>query len=271
MRRFSADLKRNQADLGYALLLLPLYDHPASADPCEIDAAAWSTVPNVPVFFWCFRLMVGLGLYFIALFATAFLSGDTPSALSGIPVSQARFLQLAPALDRHRSGLDCRRVRQANLGRSMACYPSIPRRYRAPRWGNVWLSLSGFVIFYLCFGRRGRLSSGAHRYDAGLTDWDTRREHAAMSYEILRVIWWLLLGVLLVGFAITDGFDLGLGASFTFLGRTDAERRALLASVERFGKEIRFGLCWAAGRQFAAWPLLYAACSKDCIWPCFSC
>jgi cytochrome d ubiquinol oxidase subunit II len=79
-----------------------------------------------------------------------------------------------------------------------------------------------------------------------------------VSYESLRVIWWLILGVLLVGFAITDGFDLGLGASFTFLGRTDAERRALLASVEPVweGNQVWFVL--GGGSAFAAWPLLYA-------------
>jgi cytochrome d ubiquinol oxidase subunit II len=79
-----------------------------------------------------------------------------------------------------------------------------------------------------------------------------------VSYESLRVIWWLLLGILLVGFAITDGFDLGLGASFTFLGRTDAERRALLASVEPVweGNQVWFVL--GGGSAFAAWPLLYA-------------
>jgi cytochrome d ubiquinol oxidase subunit II len=79
-----------------------------------------------------------------------------------------------------------------------------------------------------------------------------------MSYETLRVIWWLILGVLLVGFAITDGFDLGLGASFTFLGRTDAERRALLVSVEPVWEGNQVWLVLGGGSAFAAWPLLYA-------------
>ena len=79
-----------------------------------------------------------------------------------------------------------------------------------------------------------------------------------MSYEVLRVLWWLILGVLLMGFAITDGFDLGLGASFTFLGRTDAERRVLLSTVEPVweGNQVWFVL--GGGSAFAAWPLLYA-------------
>src|SRR5208282_1320658 len=65
-------LDAHQADLGYAFLLLRYTDNPAQATPQQIDAAAWSTVPNVPVLFWSFRVMVGLGLFFIALFATAF-------------------------------------------------------------------------------------------------------------------------------------------------------------------------------------------------------
>lgn len=80
-----------------------------------------------------------------------------------------------------------------------------------------------------------------------------------LDYETLRVIWWLLLGALLMGFAITDGFDLGVGALFRFLGRTDAERRALLASIEPVwdGNQVWFIL--GGGAVFAAWPLLYAA------------
>jgi cytochrome bd ubiquinol oxidase subunit II len=80
----------------------------------------------------------------------------------------------------------------------------------------------------------------------------------SLTYESLRVIWWLILGLLLMGFAITDGFDLGLGASFTILGRTDAERRALLSSVEPVweGNQVWFVL--GGGSAFAAWPLLYA-------------
>jgi cytochrome d ubiquinol oxidase subunit I len=61
----------HQRDLGYGLLLLRFVNNPADATPDQIELAAWSTVPNVPVLFWCFRIMVGLGLFFIALFAVA--------------------------------------------------------------------------------------------------------------------------------------------------------------------------------------------------------
>jgi cytochrome bd ubiquinol oxidase subunit II len=81
---------------------------------------------------------------------------------------------------------------------------------------------------------------------------------ALLDYATLRVIWWLILGVLLIGFAITDGFDLGLGASFTFLGRTDAERRALLSTVEPVWEGNQVWFILGGGSAFAAWPLLYA-------------
>jgi len=79
------------------------------------------------------------------------------------------------------------------------------------------------------------------------------------DYETLRLIWWAILGTLLIGFAVMDGFDLGVGATFRFLGRTDEERRALLESIEPVwdGNQVWFIL--AGGAVFAAWPLLYAA------------
>lgn len=79
------------------------------------------------------------------------------------------------------------------------------------------------------------------------------------DYEFLRLAWWLLLGALLIGFAVMDGFDLGVGTLFRFLGRDDAERRALLEAIEPVwdGNQVWFIL--GGGAVFAAWPLLYAA------------
>ncbi len=79
------------------------------------------------------------------------------------------------------------------------------------------------------------------------------------DYGTLRFIWWLILGALLIGFAVMDGFDLGVGASFRFIGRNDEERRALLESIEPVwdGNQVWFIL--SGGAVFAAWPLLYAA------------
>ena len=61
------------ADLGYALLLKRYVDDPRQATPEQIDKAAWDTVPNVPTLFWSFRIMVGLGMFFILLTATFFI------------------------------------------------------------------------------------------------------------------------------------------------------------------------------------------------------
>ena len=79
------------------------------------------------------------------------------------------------------------------------------------------------------------------------------------DYETLRVIWWLLLGALLIGFAVTDGFDLGVGALFRWLGRSDEERRALLEAIEPVWDGNQVWLLLGGGAVFAAWPLLYAA------------
>lgn len=80
-----------------------------------------------------------------------------------------------------------------------------------------------------------------------------------LNYETLRVIWWLILGVLLIGFAVTDGFDMGVCAIFRFVGRNDDERRALLESVEPVWEGNQVWFILGGGAAFAAWPLLYAA------------
>jgi len=67
-----AQFDAHRADLGYGLLLLRYVKDPAQATAEQVEQAAWSTVPDVPVLFWCFRIMVALGFFFIALFATAF-------------------------------------------------------------------------------------------------------------------------------------------------------------------------------------------------------
>jgi cytochrome d ubiquinol oxidase subunit I len=67
-----ANLERNSDDLGYALLLKRIRPDILNATPEEITQAAWNTVPAVSPLFWSFRIMVGLGFYFIALFVVAF-------------------------------------------------------------------------------------------------------------------------------------------------------------------------------------------------------
>ncbi|XBS70963.1 cytochrome d ubiquinol oxidase subunit II [Acerihabitans sp. KWT182] len=79
------------------------------------------------------------------------------------------------------------------------------------------------------------------------------------DYEVLRLIWWVLIGVLLIGFAVTDGFDMGVGMLIRFIGRTDTERRVLINTVAPHWEGNQVWLITAGGALFAAWPMVYAA------------
>lgn len=80
-----------------------------------------------------------------------------------------------------------------------------------------------------------------------------------IDYALLRELWWLLLGVLLIGFALTDGYDLGLGAILRLIGRDDVERRMALEAIEPNWEGNQVWFILGGGAVFAAWPLLYAA------------
>jgi cytochrome d ubiquinol oxidase subunit II len=79
------------------------------------------------------------------------------------------------------------------------------------------------------------------------------------DYEMLKLIWWLFVGVLLVGFAVMDGFDMGVTALLPFLGKTDDERRVIINAVGPVWEGNQVWLITAGGAIFAAWPLVYAA------------
>lgn len=80
-----------------------------------------------------------------------------------------------------------------------------------------------------------------------------------VDYEILRLIWWLFLGVLLIGFAIMDGFDLGVATLLPFVARTDVERRIAINTVGPVWDGNQVWLILGGGAIFAAWPAIYAA------------
>ncbi|KGJ05305.1 cytochrome d ubiquinol oxidase subunit II (plasmid) [Paracoccus versutus] len=82
--------------------------------------------------------------------------------------------------------------------------------------------------------------------------------HELLTYETLRVIWWVLLGVLLIGFAATDGFDLGVGMLLPFAGQTDMERRVVINTIGPVWEGNQVWLVLGGGAIFAAWPPLYA-------------
>lgn len=82
--------------------------------------------------------------------------------------------------------------------------------------------------------------------------------HELIDYSTLKLIWWLLLGVLLIGFAATGGFDMGVGTLLPFIGETDAERRVAIGSIDATWEGNQVWFILGGGAIFAAWPPLYA-------------
>jgi cytochrome d ubiquinol oxidase subunit I len=141
-----AILAAHDKDLGYALLLKRFIDDPRKATPDQIQQAANSTIPNVPVLFWSFRIMVACGVYFILLFSYSFWL-STKRKLD----SKRWYLKLAlwslplPWI-------------AAELGWIVAEYGRQPWAIEgilptslgvsSVTAGQVWTSLAGFVLFY---------------------------------------------------------------------------------------------------------------------------
>jgi hypothetical protein len=82
--------------------------------------------------------------------------------------------------------------------------------------------------------------------------------HELIDYQTLRLIWWLLIGVLLIAFALTDGFDLGVGMLLPFVAKTDTERRIAINTIGPVWEGNQVWLILGGGAVFAAWPPLYA-------------
>ncbi|MBI1283942.1 MAG: cytochrome d ubiquinol oxidase subunit II [Thiobacillus sp.] len=87
-----------------------------------------------------------------------------------------------------------------------------------------------------------------------------------MDYETLKLVWWLLIGVLLVGFAIMDGHDMGMGVLLPFVGKNDLERRAVINTVAPHWDGNQVWFITAGGAIFAAWPLVYATAFSGFYW-----
>lgn len=79
-----------------------------------------------------------------------------------------------------------------------------------------------------------------------------------LDYEVLRFIWWILIGVLLIGFAITDGFDMGVLNLLPVVGKSNVERRVMINSIAPHWDGNQVWLLTAGGAIFAAWPTVYA-------------
>lgn len=87
-----------------------------------------------------------------------------------------------------------------------------------------------------------------------------------LDYETLKLIWWLLVGVLLIGFAIMDGHDMGVGMLLPFLGKTDTERRVMINTVAPHWDGNQVWFITAGGAIFAAWPFVYATAFSGMYW-----
>jgi cytochrome bd ubiquinol oxidase subunit I len=176
LRRF----EEHAGDLGYGLLLLRYTDDPSRATAQQMDAAAWSTVPNVPVLFWSFRCMVVLGLYFIFMFAAAFYLSTRHR------FEQNRwFLKLAFwSLPLPWIAIELGWI-VAEYGRQpWAVDGVLPTFLGVSRTaiGNVWLSLLGFVVFYtaLAVVDAFLMVRTIRRGPDGLGYWPEETEHARL-------------------------------------------------------------------------------------------
>jgi cytochrome d ubiquinol oxidase subunit II len=87
-----------------------------------------------------------------------------------------------------------------------------------------------------------------------------------IDYEILKLIWWLFIAVLLAGFAIMDGQDMGVGTLLPFLGKSDEERRIMINAVAPHWDGNQVWLITGGGAIFAAWPMIYATAFSGFYW-----
>ncbi|WP_114649439.1 cytochrome d ubiquinol oxidase subunit II [Pseudothauera hydrothermalis] len=86
------------------------------------------------------------------------------------------------------------------------------------------------------------------------------------DYPTLKLIWWLLVGVLLVGFAIMDGHDMGVGTLLPFVGKNDTERRVVINTVGPHWDGNQVWFITGGGAIFAAWPIVYATAFSGFYW-----
>lgn len=86
------------------------------------------------------------------------------------------------------------------------------------------------------------------------------------DYVTLKFIWWVLVGVLLIGFAVMDGHDMGVGTLLPFIGKTDVERRVIINTIGPHWDGNQVWFITGGGAIFAAWPLVYATAFSGLYW-----
>ncbi|MGA2362070.1 MAG: cytochrome d ubiquinol oxidase subunit II [Candidatus Aminicenantales bacterium] len=78
------------------------------------------------------------------------------------------------------------------------------------------------------------------------------------TWDLLRNIWFILVGVLLAGYSVLDGFDLGVGILFPFLAKNEDEKKSLVRSIGPVWDGNEVWLLTGGGALFAAFPHAYA-------------
>lgn len=79
-----------------------------------------------------------------------------------------------------------------------------------------------------------------------------------MSYEVLQILWFILIAILWIGFFFLEGFDFGVGMLMPFLSKNDTERRAIINTIGPHWDGNEVWLLTAGGATFAAFPHWYA-------------
>jgi cytochrome d ubiquinol oxidase subunit I len=141
-----ARLDSTGTDLGYALLLKKIRPDIVNATADQIGQAAWSTVPAVSPLFWSFRIMVGLGFYFIALFAVAFVLASRRQLTRYRAFLWVALLSLPLPWIAAELGWIV-----AEVGRQPWVIEGVLPTFLAVSSisaANVWVTLIGFIVFY---------------------------------------------------------------------------------------------------------------------------
>ena len=140
-------MTEHAGDLGYALLLRRYVDDPAAATPAQIERAAWDTVPSVGWMFWSFRVMVGLGFFFIGLFAVGFYLASRRWLAESRRYSEGRAVEPCRCRGSRLNSAGSSPNTGASHGRSKGVLPTF-LAVSPIATSEVALSLAGFVIFY---------------------------------------------------------------------------------------------------------------------------
>src|SRR6185437_705892 len=170
--------------------------------------------------------------------------------------------QPAIALDCRRTRLDRRRIWPPALG-DRRCPADGARRLEHRRRQRPFQPARVRRLLFRA-GRRRSLSddqvcSPRSRSNHRSSGCSAPRHGGGMSYELLRLVWWALLGVLLIAFAVTDGFDLGSAALLPYVARNDNERRQVINTIGPVWEGNQVWFVVGGGAFFAAWQALYAA------------